>query len=192
MRPLKCPLLNKYMWVYFLFSPIAQYRRALCKYCPVRGIQNLQAVLKPITPKCTGLLHSFISIRTILRPDFCFPPDKSLKFARNNLWYSVSRYSHIIIRNPIEDKQRILALNNIFDLQGHQRTLGTWIARIEEFSGFLAELIISHNILHSSKWQNNEESANYKHFQFRGSQRIRRKLDILHFADINIAEYWQK
>ena len=66
----------------------------------------------------------------------------------------MSRSSHTIIRNPMADKQRILALNNIFDLQGHQRTLGNWIARIEEFSGFLAELIISHNILHSSTWTN--------------------------------------
>ena len=101
----------------------------------------------------------------------------------------MSRSSHTIIRNPMADKQRILALNNIFDLQGHQSTLGIRIARIEEFSGFLAELIIRHNILHSSTWHNNGERVriintfNFKEVKDSDGNYI------LHFADINITEY---
>ena len=47
----------------------------------------------------------------------------------------------IAIRNTTVDKQRILALNNIFDLQGHHLWIGN--VRTAELSGFLAELIIS-------------------------------------------------
>ena len=58
----------------------------------------------------------------------------------------------IAIRNTQADKQRILALNKIFDLQGHHLGIGN--LRIAEFSGFLAEFIISKVLRSSTEHKN--------------------------------------